>query len=191
MTAGSSYRPANPTVLAVDDLDEYLQLYEAQLGDEYRVRTVSKAADALDLIDETIDVVLLDRNMPDMSGDEVLERIRDAGHDCRVALVTAVEPDRDVVDMGFDASLVKPVSRDRLRDTVERLLRRTRYDDELTALYDLCAKRASHTDRGETDVEAYNDLVAEIGERRRAVDAAAAEFTPDDYRAAFRDIPDF
>ncbi|MBP1955466.1 DNA-binding response OmpR family regulator [Halarchaeum rubridurum] len=190
MTADSSYRPADPTVLAVDDLEEYLQLYEAQLGDDYRVRTASNAPDALDVVDDDVDVVLLDRDMPEMSGDEALSRIREAGHDCRVAMVTAVEPDRDIVDMGFDAYLVKPVSRDRLRGTVERLLRRTRYDDELAELYDLCAKRATLAGP-EADEAAREDLVAEIGERRRALDAVAAEFTPDDYRATFRDIPDF
>nr|WP_280921196.1 HalX domain-containing protein [Halarchaeum rubridurum] len=69
-------------------------------------------------------------------------------------------------------------------------MRRTRYDDELAELYDLCAKRATLAGP-EADEAAREDLVAEIGERRRALDAVAAEFTPDDYRATFRDIPDF
>lgn len=191
MTADPSYRPTDPTVLAVDDLEEYLELYEAQLGDEYRVRTASNARDALDVIDDGVDVVLLDREMPEMSGDDLLSHIRDADHDCRVAMVTAIEPDRDVVDMGFDAYLVKPVSRNRLHGAVERLLRRTRYDDELAKLYDLCAERATRDGHGTADDEVDTDLCAEINERRRALDAVAAEFSPDDYRATFRDIPDF
>jgi len=60
------------------------------------------------VIDETVDVVLLDRMMPGMSGQEVLAAIRERGLDCRVAMVTAVDADFDVIEMGFDEYLGKP-----------------------------------------------------------------------------------
>jgi DNA-binding response OmpR family regulator len=36
--------------------------------------------------------VLLDRRMPGLSGDNALNRIREREYDCRVAMVTAVDP---------------------------------------------------------------------------------------------------
>ncbi|WP_435097638.1 response regulator [Halarchaeum sp. P4] len=181
---------ATPTILAVDDLPEYLQLYEARL-DDYDVRTAGDGESAIETIDEDVDVVLLDRSMPDVPGDDVLAYIREEGYDCQVAMVTAVEPDTDIVELGFDAYLVKPVSGDRLVDTVERLLRRSRYEDELEELYALCSQRAALAAEGKTENEEYAELSARIEELRRSVDYAVTEFSPDDYRATFRDIPEF
>lgn len=181
------------TILAVDDLPEYLELYEARLGDRYEVDTANGGEEALERLGDDVDVVLLDRSMPGLSGDEVLERIRDAEYDCRVAMVTAVEPDVDVIDLGFDAYLTKPVSKETLVETVERLLQRSQYSDALAELYSLCSKRALLRRRmAEEDLsesEKYQGLQAEIREQRDAVDDLVASFDHDDFRATFRDIP--
>lgn len=47
--------------------------------------------------------------MPVRSGNEVLDKMRIAGYDWCVAMVTTVEPDLDILEMGFDDYLVKPV----------------------------------------------------------------------------------
>lgn len=54
------------------------------------------------VIDEDVDVVLHDCRMPDRSGGQTLERIREQGYDCRVAMVTAVDLDFDIVEMDFE-----------------------------------------------------------------------------------------
>lgn len=181
------------TILAVDDLPEYLELYEARLGDRYDVETAEGGEEALDKLDDEVDVVLLDRSMPGLSGDEALARIRDSEYDCRVAMVTAVEPDVDVIDLGFDAYLTKPVSKETLVDTVERLLQRSQYDEEVADLYRLCTKRAVVRQRvSESDVsesEEFRELQSKIRERRDAVDDLVADFDHDDFRATFRDLP--
>lgn len=133
---------ARPTVLVVDDDPQILELYRNYLESEYDVRTAMYGDEALDQLDDEIDVVLLDRRMPDLSGDEVLQRIRDQEYDCRVAMVTAVEPDFDLLDLGFDDYVVKPVTRDELLDLVEALESRSAYDDPIQEWLALLSKQA-------------------------------------------------
>lgn len=79
---------------------------------------------AIKTMTDSIDVVLLDRNMPGMTGDTFLRAIRKDGFECPVALVTAVYPDFDIRELSFDDYILKPVDRDELRTTVETLLER-------------------------------------------------------------------
>jgi len=73
--------------------------------------------------------------MPGMSGDEVLETLREEGHGCPVVMVTAVEPDEGMVDLSFDEYVVKPADREELLRTVERALSRAD-DDTANAVLD-------------------------------------------------------
>lgn len=158
-----STRAERATVLAVDDLPEYRRLYERRLGDDYEVLTAESGEAALDVLDDRIDVVLLDRSMPDMSGDEVLATIRADGLPCRVAMVTANEPDGDVIDLGFDAYLVKPVTTGELNRTVQRLLARSSYESHMQELFTLCVERAQAAPDGElaaTDTEPMDDATS-------------------------------
>ncbi|MFB6198048.1 MAG: response regulator transcription factor, partial [Halobacteriaceae archaeon] len=74
---------------------------------------------ALAQLDESIDIALLDRRMPNLTGDEVLAQVRDRDLDVQVAMVTAVDPDFDVIKMGFDDYVVKPVTKSDLFDLVD------------------------------------------------------------------------
>lgn len=150
------------TVLAVDDLPEYRRLYERRLGDDYEVLTAESGEAALRMLDDRIDVVLLDRSMPDMSGDEVLATIRAEGYPCRVAMVTANEPDDDVIDLGFDAYLVKPVTTGELNRTVQRLLARTSYEAHMQELFTLCVERARADPNGELP-SSEGEVPTEVG----------------------------
>lgn len=122
-------------ILVVDDDDEIRDLYAAFLQDRYSVDIAANGKEALDVVSEETAVVLLDRVMPGLSGDEALAELRAEGYDCRVALVTAVEPEIDVVELGFDDYLVKPVSASELRNVVDSLLHWDEYDDQLEAFF--------------------------------------------------------
>jgi CheY-like chemotaxis protein len=98
-------------ILVVDDEQPIADLFARWLEDEYDVRVAYSGGEALASLDDSLDVVLLDRDMPDMSGDGVLDTIRSRGIDCRVGMVTAVEPDFDVLTLGYDAYVVKPVTK--------------------------------------------------------------------------------
>ncbi|MFB6073437.1 MAG: response regulator [Haloarculaceae archaeon] len=108
------------TVLVVDDERHLADLY-AEYLEEYETLTAYGGAEALDRLSPAIDVVVLDRRMPDQSGNEVLAAIGERDLGCRVALVTGTSPDFDVIGLGVDDYLVKPVTRDELRETVDRL----------------------------------------------------------------------
>ena len=60
------------TVMLVDDEPTLVDLYETFLSGEYDVRTATGGTEALEVMDESVDVALLDRRMPELSGDEVL-----------------------------------------------------------------------------------------------------------------------
>ncbi|ELZ53723.1 MULTISPECIES: response regulator transcription factor [Halorubrum] len=186
-----------PLVLVVEDEPDLADLYAAWLGDEYRVRTAYGGHEALDQLDEAEDevaAILLDRRMPGLSGDEVLTAVRDRGINCRVAMVTAVEPDFDILEMGFDDYLVKPVTSDTLRDTVEGLLRRGEYDTEVQELFSLTSKKAMlESEKSASDLadnEEYQELTDRIAElRERADESRDAVATGDeDYEKLFQDF---
>ncbi|QCC47926.1 HalX domain-containing protein [Halobellus limi] len=182
-----------PMVLVVEDEPDLADLYATWLRDEYRVRVAYGGREALEELDEEVDVVLLDRRMPDLSGDEALEAIRERDVGCRVAMVTAVEPDFDIVAMGFDDYLVKPVSRDSLKDTVENLLRRNSYDDGIQELFALASKKAlleSEKDAATLEEHAeYQELTERVQNLRAELDETLTAFDDEhDFTAMYRDL---
>ena len=110
------------TVLVVDDDEAVADVYARQLSDRYAVETAYDGETALEKVTEDVDVVLLDRRMHRLSGREVLETTRERGLTCGVVMVTAADPGFDIVDMGFDDYLLKPVERARLEETVAETL---------------------------------------------------------------------
>ena len=179
-------------VLVVDDEADVADAYAAQLELDFDVSTAYSGREALDTIDESVDVVLLDRRMPGISGDEVLESIRERGLDCRVAMVTAVDPDFDIIEMPFDDYVQKPVTEGALLGTVAHLVRCLTYDEQLREYYSLTAKRAaliqSKTLEELADSERFSELEAEIQRAEAALSDLVADFDPTDFDRAFRDI---
>ncbi|SDJ92385.1 Response regulator receiver domain-containing protein [Halovenus aranensis] len=116
------------TVLIVDDDTEVCNTYEMYFrGERFRTRVAQGGPEALLKVDDDVDIVLLDRRMPEVSGDEVLEFIRDWNLDCRVIMVTAVNPDTSIIEMEFDGYLTKPVSKSELLSTVKQQVLFERY----------------------------------------------------------------
>ena len=181
------------TVLVVDDEQDVADLYAMWLEDDYRVQSAYGGEDALSKLDDAVDVVLLDRRMPGRSGDEALEEIRARDVDCRVVMVTAVKPDFDIVEMGFDDYLVKPVSKDELGDVVRRMLTRVDYDAQLQDYFSLVSKKAVlESEKGDDALagsEEYTQLRAELDEVKSEVDTTRDELSDhDDFVGAFRDL---
>jgi DNA-binding response OmpR family regulator len=134
----------NATILAVDDEPGLVDIYEAWFSDKYAVRTAYGGREALSEFDDAVDLVLLDRRMPGISGDEVLETLREDGHDCPVVMVTAVEPDEGMIELPFDEYVVKPVDKNELLGAAERALAQASDDtanEVLDALGDEKARR--------------------------------------------------
>lgn len=130
------------TVLLVEDEQALADLYAEFLASTYTVITAYGGTEALEKMSDDVDVVLLDRRMPGLTGEEVLQAIREDGYDCRVAMVTAVTPDIDIIEMGFDDYLTKPVDSEALHETVEHLAELDTYDDLIAEYYQLTSKKA-------------------------------------------------
>ncbi|MFB6093441.1 MAG: response regulator [Halanaeroarchaeum sp.] len=189
-TEGAGAGDGRSTVLVVDDEENITALFEAWLQADYEVMTANAGDRGLELLDDDVDVALLDRRMPTLSGDDLLERIREGEYDVRVAMVTAIDPDFDVLEMGFDDYLTKPVSREDLESTVETLLERRRYDEEVRRYYSLAAKRAaleaSKPASELAESEEYQDLLAELDAVEDELDNSLA--AEEDFVSAFQSL---
>lgn len=183
---------SNPGVLIVDDEEALADLYATWLQQEYDVRTAYSGADALQMMSDDISAVLLDRHMPSVSGDEVLDEIRSRGFDCRVTIVTAVDPDFDIVDMGFDTYVVKPSSRREINRVVDRLLALDSYDETLQRYFSLASKLAAlEAEKKEAELERNDDyqaLLAELDSCRADAAEVVNEFEEMDFRTLFHDF---
>lgn len=157
-----------PTVLFVDDEPALADGHAAQLSDEHDTRTAHDGRSALETLDADVDVVFLDRRMPGLTGEEVLEAIRENGYDCRVVMLTGVEPAADIVEMGFDEYLVKPVGADELRATVDRLLTEGPVDVDDEVLDTLGDPKTRHC---------WYALIGESFSARELVDATGFSLT--------------
>ena len=180
------------TILVVDDETDIADLYTTWLGLDHEVRTAYGGEEALERADEDVDIVFLDRQMPDYSGDEVLERIRDQGLDSRVVMVTAVDPDFDIVSMEFDDYLTKPVMREDLSEAVDSMREHDDYDQTLQEYFALTSKKATleaeKTPSELQDSEEYQEMVERVEELEAEADVAVSGFD-DDYDSLFQEFP--
>lgn len=181
------------SVLVVEDEPELLEIYSGWLENRYRVRSAGSAQTAYRLMDESIDVVLLDRMMPEVSGDEVLATFREAGYDCKVGMVTAVEPDLDVADLGFDEYVRKPVSEEELNELVSRLLQRRSFDEGVQEYFAVISTLVT-LDQAEDDLadsERYRELVERKQSLRAELDVTSESFDREDFDATMREFGEF
>jgi DNA-binding response OmpR family regulator len=161
-------------VLIVDDEPSVADRFASKLEGHYTVTAVYSGEAALEAVDTHIDVALLDRKMPGLSGGELLERLRAEQIDCQVAMVTGVDPGFDILDMPFDEYLTKPVAGDELRETVERLSKRAELDDALQEYSALVSKRIVLENELPSDRLAQNQqfhqLTAEIDQYQAEIE---------------------
>ena len=130
-------------VLVVDDEPQLAGMHAMMLEQEYEVMTAVSADEALEILTSDTDVVLIDRRMPGMSGDELARRIRAMGNETRIAMITAVNPDIDVLDVPFDAYIIKPVRKRDLLDIVDHLYHRQRYSAQVQELLTISTRLAA------------------------------------------------
>lgn len=116
------------TVLAVDDNPVALRLLESMLErKKYHVRTAVNGVDALQLMNECgedIDIILLDRIMPEMDGIEFCKKIKADQRFRRIPIImqtAAGEPKeiKEGIEAGVFYYLVKPLAIESLSSIVE------------------------------------------------------------------------
>jgi PAS domain S-box-containing protein len=131
----------SPVVLVVDDNEAYVEAQTSWLSERYEVREAYSGEAGVAAYDEDVDVVILDRRMPDVPGDEVAERLRSKDGDVQILMTTAVEPDTDIIELGIDDYVRKPATQAELERRIEEALERRTYDDSLQGYFSLANKR--------------------------------------------------
>jgi len=123
-------------ILIVDDETTLLANLTLQLGRAgHQCRTADTARAALaSLESREPDVAIVDIRMPDMSGLDLIDRIRQAGRDFPVVVMTAygsVENAVAAMKVGATDYLQKPVSIDELEVVLNRVLEQRKLADRL------------------------------------------------------------
>lgn len=120
-----------PRVLVVEDEPDIAALIAYQLTREgFRVETAGSGPEALDAVGRELpDLVVLDRMLPGLSGDEVLVRLKSepATMNVPVLLLTAKREQEDRIEgleLGADDYLTKPFSPRELVLRAQAILRR-------------------------------------------------------------------
>lgn len=127
------------TVLIVEDEEALARSYELYLEDEYETLVAHNGGEALAALGPDVDLILLDRRMPGMAGDDVLKRIDEWDLDFRTIIISAIDPDSDIIDVPFDGYLTKSVSKDELLAAVDRVFQKARFE-KLVAEYNSVAE---------------------------------------------------
>lgn len=157
---------AETTVLVADDDEDIARLLRDYLeADGHTVLIANDGRAAVDAVDQhPVDVVLLDVMMPELSGFEVLRRIRQSA-DVPVLILSALGDDRDKLrglGLGADDYIVKSASPAEVVARVRAVLRR--------------AGRGGAEGRAGALLD-YGRLVIDVGAHEVRVDGEAVPFT--------------
>jgi CheY-like chemotaxis protein len=177
---GEEIRATQPSVLMVDDEKRVADAYALRLEDVADVAVAYGGEAALEVVDEgrPPDVVLLDRHMPGLSGDEVLDRLRERELRTRVIMVTAIDPDLGVLDMPFDDYLSKPVEREDLHAAVDQQCQVLAYE-LLGEYFQLESKRAVVAAELLPEEAASNERLAGIEDRLAEIEERVGSLLPE------------
>lgn len=181
---------ADPVVTIVEDEQSLLELYAEWVEDAWETRTANSGEEALAVIDDDIDIVFLDRKLPNFSGSEILHTLRERGNTAQIAMLTAVDADFDILDLPLDEYVHKPVSKEAFITTTQQLLRRSQYEESLRELHELAAKCAAlESAKSTTELNRsteYQQLLEEFEAAQETAHEQLKEFEPRDYRREFK-----
>lgn len=114
-------------MLVVEDNDFVrMQIVQFLKAESYQIEECTNGRDALEKIDTTFDVAIVDVRMEPIDGFEFIRNIRGQDLDTSVILVTGDQnPDllNEASKWDVGAVMMKPVQKDRLLKTVDRILK--------------------------------------------------------------------
>ena len=127
----------NGQLLWVDDEMELLKAHIIFLQKKgYEVTTASNGTDAIDLCqDHSFDLVLLDEQMPGLSGLETLQRIKEIAPATPVVMVTKSEEENimeQAIGQKIADYLIKPVNPNQILLTLKKNIHRREIETEVT-----------------------------------------------------------
>lgn len=121
------------TILIVEDDRKIAKVVKVYLeGEGFRVFTAEKGKEALDIaLKEPLSLVILDLMLPDMSGEEICQELKEIG-DFPVIMLTAKSSEEERVAgfaLGADDYVVKPFSPRELMARVRAVMKRSQKQD--------------------------------------------------------------
>lgn len=138
-------------LLVIEDDPHLSQVLQLSLEREgYRVTLVTDGLRGYEqALAESYDGIVLDWSLPRMTGIEICKRLREAGGDTPIIMLTGRSTPRDKIaglDTGADDYLTKPFSVEELHARIRSVLRRqTPAVSAVLSLADLEVNTASHT----------------------------------------------
>lgn len=123
------FRKGSETILYVDDEKLILKVEKMQLEAlGYKVYTANNGAEALDIFKDnidSIDLVITDMTMPNMTGDELAKELIKLKNDVPIILSTGYNDQIDKIkalEMGIKDFLLKPISMNYLNKVIRKVL---------------------------------------------------------------------
>jgi two-component system, OmpR family, response regulator len=146
-------------ILVVDDTKNIRNLLTTCLElRKYEVCAAKNGIEAIELItNEKFDLAFLDVKMPELSGTEVLKKIRDLGYTYPVVMMTAYATVKNAVEctrLGAVAYLQKPFTVDKVNEVVDGIYNR----DLEKSSFDNMLNRAKELIESGKNTDAYNLL---------------------------------
>ncbi|MCK5455027.1 MAG: response regulator, partial [Calditrichia bacterium] len=122
-------------ILMIDDDINLCKVIGYQLEKQgFRVTTAHRGKDGLELFNQQdIDVVLTDIQMPDITGIEVLQKIRQKDKQVVIILITAygsVDNALEACKMGADDYITKPFGQEQLLFVIEKAVQLKKLQSE-------------------------------------------------------------
>lgn len=142
----------NAKIVIVEDEEDLLELLEYNLSKEdYEVIGFLNTKNVEQILnEEDIDLLIMDRNLPNVEGSEFVEYLRKSGFTTPVIYLSAKDLDKDIEEgflRGGDDYITKPFNMKELLLRIKALLRRTskKGSDNIITHRDLVLDKTSRT----------------------------------------------
>lgn len=116
----------NPTILIIDDEPEILKSLSFVLGEEFHALTALNCREGLSIIkSRPLSLILLDLQMPEMTGMELLEKVRNTDSKTPVIILTGNSCQdwaEKCADLNVQGYVKKPIDVDKLICRIKKLL---------------------------------------------------------------------
>ena len=120
---------SNPVIVVLDDQSFVCDLIKTMLKDKYTVQAFTSGETAIKyLASHPVDLVLLDYDMPNVTGYEVLMAIRSDKNICDTPIifitgVTNARMEEEMIERGANDYIRKPIEMSTLHQCVEKYLK--------------------------------------------------------------------
>jgi DNA-binding response OmpR family regulator len=129
------------TILIVEDEADILELLEYTLGKEYEIIGCLDTSNVIDILDqETVDLIIMDRNLPNIEGSVFIQELRAKGYSQHVIYLSAKDADEDILEgfnRGGDDYITKPFNIDIVKARVKSVINRVKKNHQVLKARDI------------------------------------------------------